>query len=332
MRYFVTGTAGFIGFHVARRLLADGHDVLGFDGLTDYYDVALKRQRHAILARSSRFTPVIGMLEDEPALTRAAELAAPDVIIHLAAQAGVRYSLEDPRSYIQSNVVGSFNLIDLAARLQPKHLLIASTSSIYGGNAKVPFAETDRADEPMSLYAATKKSMEAIAHSYAHLHKVPTTCFRFFTVYGPWGRPDMALFKFVEAMRAGRAIDIYGEGRMSRDFIFIDDLIEAIVRLVAVPPDEANRQPGGLDTLSPQAPYRVVNIGGGHPVELMRFVEVVEAALGRKAERRLLPMQAGDVPRTYAAPDLLVALTGFRPQTRVEDGVPRFVEWHLSQY
>ncbi|MFG1279432.1 NAD-dependent epimerase/dehydratase family protein [Xanthobacter autotrophicus] len=334
MRYFITGTAGFIGFHLAKRLLDAGHHVVGFDGMTDYYDVALKRKRHAILEHSSAFVPVIGLLEDEVALREAAELAAPDVIVHLAAQAGVRYSIENPRSYIESNIVGSFNVIDLAARLKPKHLLLASTSSVYGANEKIPFAESDRADEPMSLYASTKKSMEAIAHSYAHLYQVPTTAFRFFTVYGPWGRPDMALFKFVDAIRKGQPIDVYGEGRMSRDFIYIDDLIESIVRLMAVPPGEDNRVhvDGVTDTLSHQAPFRVVNIGGGHPVELIRFVESIEACLGRPATRRMLPMQAGDVPRTYAAFKLLFALTGFRPHTDIEDGVRRFVDWYLAHY
>lgn len=334
MRYLVTGTAGFIGFHLARRLLEDGHHVVGFDGLTDYYDVALKRRRHAILAQSERFTPVIGMLEDAPALDRAAELAQPEVIVHLAAQAGVRYSLENPRSYIDSNIVGSFNVLELAKRVQPRHLLLASTSSVYGGNKKVPFSETDRADEPMSIYAATKKSMEVLAHSYAHLFKVPTTAFRFFTVYGPWGRPDMALFKFVDAIRAGRPIEIYGEGRMSRDFIYVSDLVEGIVRLIDVPPHEDNRvaAEGVADTLAHGAPYRVVNIGGGQPVELMRFVETIEAAMGAPAVRRMLPMQAGDVPRTFAAPDLLVALTGFRPGTDIAEGVRSFVEWYRDYY
>lgn len=334
MRYLVTGTAGFIGFHLARRLLEDGHTVVGFDGMTDYYDVALKRKRHAILEQSERFTAVIGMLEDADALDRAAAIARPDVIVHLAAQAGVRYSLENPRSYIDSNIVGSFNVLELAKRLKPRHLLLASTSSVYGGNEKVPFSETDRADEPMSIYAATKKSMEVLAHSYAHLFGVPTTAFRFFTVYGPWGRPDMALFKFVEAIGAGRPIDIYGEGRMSRDFIYVNDLVEGIVRLIAIPPGEENRvsAPGVTDTLAHGAPYRVVNIGGGQPVELMRFVETIEAAVGTPAQRRMLPMQAGDVPRTFAAPDLLVALTGFRPQTDVAVGVRAFVDWYREHY
>lgn len=330
MRYLITGTAGFIGFHLAKRLLDDGHFVTGFDGMTPYYDVRLKERRHAILARSNGFRPVIGMLEDKTALERAAEIGEPDVIVHLAAQAGVRYSLENPKAYVDSNLIGSWNMLELAKAVQPKHLLLASTSSIYGSNEKIPFAETDRADEPMTLYAATKKSGELMAHSYAHLYKVPTTAFRFFTVYGPWGRPDMALFKFVDSILNGRPIEIYGEGRMSRDFTYIDDLVEGIVRLMGVIPAEDNRV-ADIDTLSHHAPFRVVNVGGGQPVELMRFVETVEAAVGHQAIRTMLPMQQGDVPRTFAAPDLLNSLTGFTPSISVEEGVRRFVEWYRAE-
>ncbi len=306
--------------------------MVGFDGMTQYYDVALKQKRHAILARSNGFTPVIGMLEDMDALKRAADIAEPEIIIHLAAQAGVRYSLENPKAYVDANLVGSWNMLELSRQIAPQHFMLASTSSIYGANEKVPFAETDRADEPMTLYAATKKSMELMAHSYAHLYKVPTTAFRFFTVYGPWGRPDMALFKFVDAISQGKPIDIYGEGRMSRDFTYIDDIVEGIVRLSAVSPGEENRVSveGVEDTLSRQAPFRVVNIGGGEPIGLMRFVEIVEQALGREAIRNFLPMQQGDVPRTYASPDLLKALVDFVPAVSVEQGVRRFVEWYLD--
>jgi UDP-glucuronate 4-epimerase len=330
MRYLITGTAGFIGFHLAKRLLDDGHFVTGFDGMTPYYDVRLKERRHAILARSNGFRPVIGMLEDKAALERAAEIGEPDIIVHLAAQAGVRYSLENPKAYVDSNLIGSWNILELAKATQPKHLLLASTSSIYGANEKIPFAETDRADEPMTLYAATKKSGELMAHSYAHLYKVPTTAFRFFTVYGPWGRPDMALFKFVDCILNGRPIGIYGEGRMSRDFTYIDDLVEGIVRLMDVIPAEDNRI-AEIDTLSHHAPFRIVNVGGGQPVELMRFVETVEAAVGRPAIRTMLPMQQGDVPRTFAAPDLLNSLTGFTPSISVEEGVRRFVDWYRAE-
>ncbi|MCG5482894.1 MAG: NAD-dependent epimerase [Sinorhizobium meliloti] len=334
MRYLITGTAGFIGFHVAKRLIDEGHFVVGFDGMTPYYDVTLKERRHAILQRSNGFKAVTAMLEDKAALDRAAELAEPEVIIHLAAQAGVRYSLENPKAYVDANLVGSWNMLELAKAIAPKHLMLASTSSIYGANEKIPFAEADRADEPMTLYAATKKSMELMAHSYAHLYKVPTTAFRFFTVYGPWGRPDMALFKFVDAIDNGRPIDIYGEGRMSRDFTYIDDLVESIVRLSHIAPSEENRvaPEKATDTLSRHAPFRVVNTGGGQPVELMTFVETVEKAMGRPAIRNMLPMQQGDVPRTFASPDLLEALTGFKPSVSVEEGVARFVEWYEQNY
>jgi UDP-glucuronate 4-epimerase len=334
MRFLITGTAGFIGFHLARRLLTEGHAVTGFDGLTPYYDVALKQRRHAILGEHAGFHPVIGMLEDVAALERAGEVARPDVIIHLAAQAGVRYGLENPGSYIQSNVVGSWNVLELARQLRPAHLMLASTSSVYGANDTALFRETDRADEPLSIYAATKKSMEAMAHSYAHLHELPTTAMRFFTVYGPWGRPDMALFKFVDAVLNDRPIEIYGDGSMTRDFTYVNDVVEAVVRLTGIVPDETNRAAGPelTDTLSHQAPFRTVNIGGGQPVVLMRFVEMVEAALGRPAKRLMLPVQQGDVPATYASAALLQALTGFVPAIGLEDGVKAFVEWYRSNY
>ncbi|MFC5070025.1 NAD-dependent epimerase/dehydratase family protein [Flaviflagellibacter deserti] len=331
MKFLITGTAGFIGFHLARRLLDESHFVTGFDGMTSYYDVRLKQARHAILARSNGFRAEIGMLEDSAALTRAAEIAEPDVIIHLAAQAGVRYSIEAPRTYADSNLTGSFNVLELARALQPQHLLMASTSSVYGANEEMPFRESDKADHPLTFYAATKKAMEAMSHSYAHLFGIPTTCFRFFTVYGPWGRPDMALFKFVEGILNDRPIDIYGEGRMKRDFTYVDDLVEAIVRLIEAVP-EVGKTVSTADTLSPVAPWRVVNIGGGEPVGLMSFVETIEQALGRSAKRNMLPMQQGDVEATVADPTLLEALTQYRPETRVEKGVSTFVDWYLDYF
>lgn len=331
MRYFITGTAGFIGFHLARRLLQDGHQVTGFDGLTPYYNVRLKEMRHAALSQFAGFRPVVAMLEDAKALEGAVTTTKPDILIHFAAQAGVRYSIENPQAYVRSNINGSWNILELASRIELRHLMLASTSSIYGANPTVPFRETDRADEPLSFYAASKKSMELMAHSYSHLHKIPTTAFRFFTVYGPWGRPDMALFKFVKNIIEGRPIEIYGEGNMSRDFTYIDDLVEAVVRLSAVIPSESNRiADPNIETLSRQAPYRIVNIGGGQPVSLMDFVENVENAMGVEAKRVMLPMQQGDVPRTFASPDLLQALTGYRPTTSLETGTRAFVEWYLE--
>lgn len=332
MRFLITGTAGFIGFHLAKRLLADGHVVVGYDAMTNYYDRRLKKDRHAILARSNAFSPIVARLEDEAALREAGELAKPDIIVHLAAQAGVRYSIENPRAYVDANLIGSFNVLELAKDLKPKHLLIASTSSVYGGNEKMPFAETDRTDFPITLYAATKKAMEAMAHSHAHLWGIPTTCFRFFTVYGPWGRPDMALFKFVDAIEKGEAIDVYGEGLMKRDFTYIDDLVEAILRLVERPPVQGYpiAVDGIEDTLSTVAPWRCVNIAGGTSVGLLEFIEAIEAAMGKPAKRNILPMQPGDVRETYADHRLLAALTDYRPATPVKDGVKAFVEWYLN--
>ena len=334
MKVLVTGSAGFIGFHVAARFLEDGHDVLGYDGLTPYYDVALKKSRQALLERHQRFTPVNAMLEDRTALAEAVRVYAPDLIIHLAAQAGVRYSLDHPQAYVDSNVVGTFNLLEAARATPPQHFLFASTSSVYGGNEKIPFGETDRSDHPMSLYAATKKAGEAMSHSYAHLFGFPVTCFRFFTVYGPWGRPDMAPFKFVSAIRRGDPIDVYGHGRMRRDFTYIDDLVEAIMRLTRAIPERQKpvTVAGGADSLSPVAPWRTVNIAGGQPVGLMDFIAMFEAATGTKAKKNLLPVQPGDVVDTDADPALLKALTGFVPAFDTADGVRRFVQWYDDYY
>ncbi|HHY50490.1 MAG TPA: NAD-dependent epimerase/dehydratase family protein [Alphaproteobacteria bacterium] len=330
MKVFVTGSAGFIGFHLCRRLLADGHMVTGYDGLTDYYDPVLKQRRLDLLRGRNGFAEVRGMLEDRALLAEAVRNAAPEVIVHLAAQAGVRYSVEHPEAYIDSNITGTFHLLEAAREVGVRHLLLASTSSVYGGNQDVPYRETDAADWPVSLYAATKKANEAMSHSYAHLFDIPTTCFRFFTVYGPWGRPDMSLYKFVGAIEKGEPIEIYGEGRMQRDFTYIDDLVEGIVRLIGVPPRANNpvAVAGGADSLSPVAPWRVVNIGGGQPIDLLDYVAAIEEALEKSAEKRLLPMQAGDVRNTYAAPDLLRALTGFVPSTPIGEGVRRFVAWY----
>lgn len=334
MQFLITGTAGFIGFHLARRLLADGHGVTGFDGLTDYYDVRLKHARLALLSEHDTYRHVTGMLEDRAALDEAVALAAPDVIVHLAAQAGVRYSIEAPRSYVDSNLTGSWNVLELARDLKPRHLLMGSTSSVYGANREVPFKETHKADEPLNLYAATKKSMEAMAFSYSQLFEIPTTTLRFFTVYGPWGRPDMALFKFVSAIREGRSIDVYGHGEMARDFTYIEDLVEAVVRLVplAPNPDERIHRPGIEDTLSEAAPYRTVNIANGAPIKLMDFVSVVERSLGREAELNMMPVQPGEMRQTFGDASLLHALTGYRPKVAIDEGVRAFVEWYGEFY
>jgi UDP-glucuronate 4-epimerase len=331
MRVLVTGTAGFIGFHLARRLLAQGHRVTGIDGLTPYYDVTLKERRHEMLARDANFRAHVAILEDGDALARIAAEAAPDAVIHLAAQAGVRYSLDHPRAYIDSNVVGTFNVVELCRRHPVRHLMIASTSSVYGANTHLPFAESDAADRPLTIYAASKKAAEGIAHSYAHLWRIPTTVFRLFTVYGPWGRPDMALFKFVRAMLAGEPIDVYNHGNMARDFTYIDDAVEAIVRLLERAPSPG--QPiVAADTLSPVAPFRIVNVGGGGLVKLGDFIAEIEAALGVAAKRNNLDMQTGDVPRTQASAALLEALIGFRPATPVKTGIRAFVDWYRDYY
>lgn len=330
MRVFITGTAGFIGFHLARLLLAEGHQVVGYDGMTDYYDVALKQARHAILRQSNSFVAIEAMLEDGAGLARAVAEFAPDIIVHLAAQAGVRYSLEAPETYVSTNLVGTFNLLEAARMSPPRHLMIASTSSVYGGNEAMPFREADRSDFPVSLYAATKKAGEAMSHAYAHLHGLPTTCFRFFTVYGPWGRPDMALFKFVAAIEKGEPIDVYGMGRMRRDFTYVEDLVAAIALLMGAAPEIGRPvlAEGVTDSLSPVAPWRSVNIAGGQPVELMDFIAAIEAALDLVAEKRLLPMQAGDVTATEADAGLLAALIGSVPQTGIAEGVKDFVAWY----
>jgi len=328
-RVVVTGHAGFIGFHVVQALLARGDEVLGIDAMTDYYDPALKRARLAQLNGRPGFAHHEFALEDANRLTETIEGFSPALIIHLAAQAGVRYSLEAPAAYIQSNVVGTFNLLEAARTAKPAHLMLASSSSVYGGNHKVPFAETDRADAPVSLYAATKKATEDIAHSYSHLWSLPTTAFRFFTVYGPWGRPDMALFKFVKAALAQEPIDVYGMGQMRRDFTYIDDLVDGILRLADVPP-VLGLPVGEFDSLSSVAPYRSVNIGGGAPEGLMPFIEAVEAATDVRLSKRILPMQPGDVVETFADPTLLRALVGAAPETPLAEGVKRFVEWYTD--
>jgi UDP-glucuronate 4-epimerase len=333
MRFLVTGTAGFIGFHVAMLLTQAGHEVVGIDGMTPYYDVGLKRRRHEILLRSPRFTAREVVLEDAEQFFAIYAAFSPDVVIHLAAQAGVRYSLENPRAYIDANLVGTFNVMEAARRQPPRHLMLASTSSVYGANAKMPFEEQDRADYPLTLYAATKKAMEGMAHSYSHLWRLPTTVVRFFSVYGPWGRPDMALFKFTKAILEDQAIEIYNYGKMERDFTYIDDLARSILLLsTCVPEDVDDLEQAQLLGLSPAAPFRIVNIGNGYPVQLLSFIEAIEASTGKTAKRVYLPLQPGDVPATFANTDLLHLLTGFRPATPVAIGVERFVRWYREFY
>ena len=331
-RVFITGTAGFIGFHLARRLLDDGCTVVGYDAVTPYYDVALKRRRLAVLELRESFSQVEARLEDAAALSRAVASLAPDFIIHLAAQAGVRHGLEHPQDYASTNLGGTLNLLEAARHHPPEHLLIASSSSVYGGAGASASREADAADHPLSLYAATKKAAEAMSHAYSHLFGLATTCFRFFTVYGPWGRPDMALFKFVDAVEWGRAIPLFGGGRMRRDFTYVDDLVEAVVRLMAQKPVVGRPVTAATDSLSPVAPWRTVNIGGGRPVELLAFIDAIARHTGKPIEIEHLPMQPGDVNDTLADPALLAALTGFVPSTSIDQGIGDFVRWYRTTY
>lgn len=333
MRCLITGTAGFVGFHLATRLLQQGHEVIGVDGMTPYYDVKLKEDRHALLKQSGGFRAHCCMLEDAETLRAVTRQSPPEMVFHLAAQAGVRYSLENPRAYVDSNLVGSFNVLEMCREQRPRHLLIASTSSVYGASTDFPLAENHKTDHPLTFYAATKKSVEAIAHCYAHLWDMPITTFRFFSAYGPWGRPDMALFKFVQNILAGRPIDIYNHGKMERDFTYIDDLVESIVRLCQrIPTREGDGSVVASDSSSPVAPWRIVNIGSGHPVSLLQFIEEIEHTLGKKAERNYMGMQPGDVVRTEASAEFLKTLIGYQPETPVAVGVREFVRWYREYY
>ena len=330
----VTGTAGFIGFHLARLLLAEGFKVVGVDAMTAYYDVEMKQRRHAILRESNAFSAEEFDILDHERLLAFARQAAPDAIVHLAAQAGVRYSLEQPRTYVDTNITGTFNVMECARELGVAHLLMASTSSVYGANDDMPFAETDKADTPLTIYAATKKANEAMGHSYAHLWNLPVTMFRFFTVYGPWGRPDMALFKFTKGIIEGTPIDIYNHGQMWRDFTYVDDLVRGIRLLIdAVPERPVSRDaiaPG--DSLSPVAPFRVVNIGNSDKVRLEDFVSAIEQEVGKPAIRNYMDMQPGDVPATWADAELLRSLTGYAPKTDIREGVKQFVAWYRDYF
>lgn len=331
MKILVTGSAGFIGFHLAQRLLDEGHSVTGIDAMVPYYDPRLKEARHARLARHAGFRPLLFDLADAARTAAVVAEEAPEVVVHLAAQAGVRYALEHPETYIHNNVVATYALLEACRAHPPRHLLMASTSSAYGANQTMPFHETDTATTPLNIYAATKMATEHIGHCYAHLWHQPITMFRFFTVYGPWGRPDMAFFKFTDAILRGRPIDIYNHGRMERDFTYIDDLVEAITRLIPCVPVAAQAVAPG-DSISPVAPFRVVNIGNARPVQLLEFIAEIERATGRPAIRNMMDMQPGEVLKTWADSSLLHALTGYRPTTDVATGVAAFVAWFRDHY
>jgi UDP-glucuronate 4-epimerase len=330
MKVLVTGSAGFVGYHLSKRLLKDGLTVFGIDNLNNYYDVQLKHDRLVQLKSQQGFTFQLLDLSDRQGIADLFQSQSFDYVVNLAAQAGVRYSLTNPMAYVDSNLVGFVNLLEGCRHSKSvRHLIYASSSSVYGANKKIPFSTDDMVDHPVSLYAATKKANELMAHTYSHLYNLPTTGLRFFTVYGSWGRPDMAYFKFVKAIEAGQPIDVYNFGEMQRDFTYIDDIIEGLVRVMHRPPSPTSGEDSSRITT---APYKVYNIGNNQPVTLMRFIEVIEQTLGKEAKKNLLPMQLGDVPVTYADVDELIQDVGFSPGTPLEVGIARFVEWYREYY
>ena len=329
MKILITGSAGFIGFSLAKVLLLKGYKILGYDSLNKYYDIKLKLSRNKILKKFKNYTFVKGQLEDQIKLKKASLKFRPDTIIHLAAQAGVRYSLEVPRKYISSNIVGTFNIIEIAHKLKVKHLLIASSSSVYGSNVSKKFKETDKADTQLSIYAATKKSTESIAHAYSSLWKIPTTMLRFFTVYGPWGRPDMAYFKFTEKIMNNKKIDVYNRGEMYRDFTYVDDVTKSIELLINKAPSKKNKKYKN-DSLSNIAPYRVINIGNQKKIYLKDFISEIEKNLNKKALKKFIPMQMGDVKETLSDSTLLHSLTKYKPKISYKMGVRHFLDWYKN--
>ena len=328
---FITGSAGFIGFSLAKSLLDRGHRIHGYDGMTKYYDVRLKRERNKILKTYKNFSFTKAMLENENTLKKAITKFKPKIIIHLAAQPGVRYSIEKPRTYLSSNITGTFNIIESAHKAKVNHLILASSSSVYGANTHIPYSEIDKTQTQLSVYAATKKATESIAHAYSNLWKLPTTMLRFFTVYGPWGRPDMALFKFTRSIIKGKPIEIYNNGEMYRDFTYIDDIVKGTISLIDVPPKN-EKKINKNDSLSAVAPFRIVNIGNSNKVKLLDFVDTLETYLGKKAIRNYMPMQKGEVHATWANVDLLKKLTGYTPTTDFKEGIKKFVDWYTSHY
>jgi len=333
MKVLVTGSAGFIGSALSLRLLARGDEVIGVDNLNDYYDVALKRARLARMEPHPGFTDLRIDLKERAAVAEVFAGHRPRRVVHLAAQAGVRYSIENPMAYVDTNLVGFANVLEGCRHTGVEHLVYASSSSVYGANTNMPFSVHQKVDHPLSLYAATKKANELMAHTYSHLYRLPTTGLRFFTVYGPWGRPDMALFKFTRAILAGEPIDVFNYGRHRRDFTYIDDIVEGVVRVLdRIPEPDPNWSGADPDCATSDAPYRLYNIGNHHPVELMRYIELLEECLGTAAQKNLLPLQPGDVPDTYADVEDLVRDTGYQPSTPVSVGVARFVDWYRDYY
>jgi UDP-glucuronate 4-epimerase len=332
MKIFLTGSSGFIGFHLSKKLLDKGHSVHGFDSMNNYYDVKLKIARYKILNKYKKFSFTKGKLENQKILDNSLLKFKPKIIIHLAAQAGVRYSIDKPRVYLDSNIIGTHNIIELAKKVNVKHLLIASSSSVYGANKKLPFKEIDKTETQLSIYAATKKSTESIAHSYSSVWKVPITMLRLFTVYGPWGRPDMALFKFTKGIINKKKIDIYNQGKMYRDFTYIDDIVDGINALINKAPNLKQLGKIKNDSLSPIAPFRILNIGNTHKVYLLDFINALEKELGAKAIRNYMPMQKGDVKTTLSDTTLLKKITGYNPKTNYKVGIKKFLKWYLHYY
>jgi UDP-glucuronate 4-epimerase len=333
MKILVTGAAGFIGFHLTQKLLSQEDEVVGLDNINDYYDLSLKESRLKLLKEKSNFSFYQLDLADQEGIEKLFQDHQFDIVVNLAAQAGVRYSLKNPRAYINSNIVGFTNILEGCRHSQVKHLVFASSSSVYGANIKIPFSVQDHVDHPISLYAASKKSNELMAHAYSHLYKLPTTGLRFFTVYGPWGRPDMAYFLFTKAILSGEPINIFNYGKMQRDFTYIDDIIEGLIKVMnKIPQPNANWSQKNPDPGTSKAPYKIYNLGNNNPVELLHFIEVIESCLGIKAKKNLLPMQPGDVPITYADVDDLIKDVGFKPDTPIEVGIKNFIDWYRNYY
>ena len=332
MKIFITGSSGFIGFHLCKKLLDKGHNVCGYDSMNTYYDIRLKKARYEILKKYKNFSFSKGKVENQKILNKLILKFKPRVIIHLAAQAGVRYSIENPKVYLDSNIVGTFNVIEAAKKIKVKHLLIASSSSVYGANKNLPFKEIDKTETQLSIYAATKKSTESIAHSYSHIWKVPTTVLRFFTVYGPWGRPDMALFKFTKGILNKKKIDIYNQGKMYRDFTYIDDIVDGVCLLINKAPNLNRIKKFTNDSLSSVAPFRILNIGNTQKIYLLDFINALEKEIGLKALRNYKPMQKGDVLMTLSDTSLLKKLTGYKPKTNYKVGIKKFLDWYLKYY
>ncbi|MDC3036651.1 NAD-dependent epimerase/dehydratase family protein [Candidatus Pelagibacter sp.] len=332
MKIFVSGSSGFIGFHLSKKFLDKGFKVHGYDSMNNYYDINLKKSRLKILKKYKNFTFSQGLLENNKKLDYSITKFRPSIIVHLAAQAGVRYSLDKPEKYLDSNIIGTFNIIKAANKIKIKHLIIGSSSSVYGANKKIPFKEVDKTDHQISIYAATKKSSENLAHAYSALWKLPTTMLRFFTVYGPWGRPDMAYFKFTKNIINGKKIEIFNKGKMYRDYTYVDDIVDGIFRLLKKRPSLKNKKRYKYDSLSTVAPFRILNIGNTKKIYLLDFIKTLEKELNKKIKKKYLPMQKGDVHSTLSDSSLLKKITGYNPNTNYKIGIKKFIKWYLNYY